>query len=237
MRQPESQPPEAPAFNLTARDRQQLEADDSTFTPHGWSSLASIISENRLEDLLRYPSDLRRYLSWSASTRAAYGSTTAFLLQERLRWIPLPSVDPEAGPQFEFMNEIPFADARDYRILRNDWPYGLEDGIVHLVVWLKTPIPTTPDTGDLTRRSREMVEEFVTRVFRKGAGEEDGETGSKVLWFKNPTGLQSVRGIDHVHVLVRGVSEEVVEGWVRENGRKRSGELCVDLGKGGRTSR
>ncbi|KAJ9645693.1 hypothetical protein H2199_002732 [Coniosporium tulheliwenetii] len=195
VQQPQNQPPEAPAFHLTARDRQQLEADDSTFTPHSWASLAAIIRTNRLEDLLRYPSDLRRYLSWSASTRAAYGSITAFLLQERLHWTPLPSLDPEAGPQFEFVNEIPFADARDYKILRNDWPYGLEDGIVHLVVWLKTPIPTTPDTGDLTRRSRELVEGFMARVFRRAAGEGEEERGSKVLWFKNPTGLQSVRGL------------------------------------------
>lgn len=223
--QPQSQPkpssntvPEAPAFNLTARDRAQLDQDDSTYTPHSWADLSDILSSNRLEELLRYPSDLRRYLAWSSKIRATYGSMTTFLLRERLRWTPLPSSDPEAAPTFECADPTPFADPRDYLILRNDWPYGLERGIVHLVVWLKTPIPTTPDTGDLTRRSRELVEGFVERVFRRGA-QEEGERGSRVLWFKNWTGLQSVRGIEHVHVLVRDVGDEVVDRWVRGNGK------------------
>lgn len=93
----------------------------------------------------------------------------------------------------------------------NDWPYGFEDGIAHFVVWSKTPIETEGERGDLTGESRRVIEEFVERYFVEELGEEGGR--ERVLWFKNWVGLQSVRGVDHVHVLVRDVSDEQVERW------------------------
>ena len=38
------------------------------------------------------------------------------------------------------------------------------------------------------------------------------------MWFKNWVSLQSVRGVDHVHVLVRDVPEEVLGGWLVRRG-------------------
>ena len=35
----------------------------------------------------------------------------------------------------------------------------------------------------------------------------------KVVWFKNWTALQSVPGMEHVHVLVREVPDHVVAEW------------------------
>ena len=71
----------------------------------------------------------------------------------------------------------------------------------------------------MTKESRELVDGFVRRVFRErvGDGVEGREEGEKVLWFKNWTGLQSVRGVEHVHVLVRGVERSLIDEWV---GRK-----------------
>jgi hypothetical protein len=54
----------------------------------------------------------------------------------------------------------------DYKILYNDWPYGMEKGIVHLVVWTKFPLEDDPATGDLTSGAREEIDEFVGRTFR-----------------------------------------------------------------------
>ena len=120
----------------------------------------------------------------------------------------------EQGPIFHIQNPTPFADSRDYKILINDWPYGLEEGIVHVVVWLKNrlAVDTTNDKGDLEWRSRILVESFVKKMFveKLGEGAED-----KVMWFRNWTGLQSVRGIDHIHVLVRGVRRETVEELIK----------------------
>lgn len=57
-----------------------------------------------------------------------------------------------------------------------------------------------------------MVEEFVEREFRAKAKET--ERDSKILWFKNTTNLQSVRSLEHLHVLVRNVDQEASKQWL-----------------------
>ncbi|KAK8176955.1 hypothetical protein IWX90DRAFT_4030 [Phyllosticta citrichinensis] len=194
-----------------------LPSDDHN-TPHTWSNLQQLLGSNSLHLLARSPSQLRAYLAWTRRIRAAYGSLTIYILAERLHWTPLPGDAEGAPPRFQVKNPTPFADPADYAILRNDWPYGLEAGITHLCVWLKTPTPIKPEDGDLTDEARALVEEFVTREFRRAVGEVDeegrGKKGEKVLWFKNWVALQSVRGVDHVHVLVRGAEEEVLRKWM-----------------------
>jgi hypothetical protein len=51
------------------------------------------------------------------------------------------------------------------RILHNDWPYGLEEGIVHLVVWTKFALEDDLATDDLTPRARQEIDDFVKRTF------------------------------------------------------------------------
>ena len=67
------------------------------------------------------------------------------------------------------------------------------------------------EQGHMTTESRELVEGFVNRVFRERVGDRGGE---KVMWFRNWTGLQSVRGLEHVHVLVKDVERGVLDEWV-----------------------
>ena len=45
-------------------------------------------------------------------------------------------------------------------------------------------------------------------------GQQAREPSERVVWFKNWVGLQSVRGVEHVHVLVRGAPEGLLRGWV-----------------------
>jgi hypothetical protein len=66
-------------------------------------------------------------------------------------------------------------------------------------------LPVTSDTGDLTPSSRRLVQEFVRTAFEEKLGVEGAD---KVLWFKNWTGLQSIRSLDHIHVLVRDIEQE-----------------------------
>jgi len=146
-------------------------------------------------------------MKWTAETKAEYGSMTNYLLAHRLpkNW---------GRPPFHPKSEVPFADPSDYRVLPNDWPYGFEPGITHIVVWSRTPIATDPDRGgDMTPESRELVAAFVKRFFvdRLGPGGED-----RVMWFKNWVALQSVRALEHIHVLVRDVDPEVIREWTQE---------------------
>lgn len=205
-----------PPFPLTSIDRALLSTPDSAFHRITWSDLRHYINTNQLEELKRLPSDLHRYLAWSHDIKTRYGSITAFVIQERLLWTPL-SGPAEAPPRFSHVSAVPFEDERDFAVLLNDWPYGLAPGILHLLVWSKTPIAVDVERGDVTPESRKLIVEFVERYFvgaiEAAEGEGGGKGWNKVLWFKNWVSLQSVRGVDHVHVLVRDVPEGLVERW------------------------
>lgn len=133
-----------------------------------------------------------------------------YILQHRL---------PKFWGQAPFTSEsqTPFAAASDYRVLLNDWPYGLEPGITHIVVWSRTLIPTDSETGDMTTESRALVKAFVERYFVDTLGPEGKD---QVTWFKNWVSLQSVRSLEHIHVLVRDVDDDMLERWTGERPRR-----------------
>ncbi|KAK7193615.1 5-oxoprolinase [Paraphaeosphaeria sporulosa] len=178
-------PRDNPPFALTAVDWHQLSITDDQFTPHTWENVHHLISTGQLDELKRWPSFLKAYLAWTAHIKAKYGSATQYILQQRLFWEPLNTT---GSFKFELVNETPFADSADYKIIKNDWTYAVTEGISHIVVWSKKPLPVD-EVGALTHEGRRLVEEFVKREFRDKAGEE--VEGTKVQWFKNTTILQS----------------------------------------------
>ncbi|KAK6501721.1 hypothetical protein TWF481_009549 [Arthrobotrys musiformis] len=185
----QQQPPKSDVYIPSPKDQEILNTPEHLFTPHTWSNLQSIISQNSLEDLKRRPGDLRRYLEWGATTRQQYGSVLKYILSERLLWD-----ESNLSPR----NTTPFADDEDTKILLNDWPYGLSPGIIHIVIWTKASIPTDPITGDVTAHSRQIIVSYVNKIFI----DQLGLPAEKVLWFKNWAALQSVRTVEHIHVLV-----------------------------------
>ena len=201
-------PRDNPPFQLTAIDWHQLSITDDQFEAHTWENLHELISANELDELKRWPSFLKAYLAWTAHVKAKYGTITEYILTQRLFWKPLNS---EGRIKFEIKNDTPFADPADYKIIRNDWTYAVSPGISHIVVWSKQSLPVDSE-GALTDEGRKIVTGFVDREFRKKVGEE--KEGEKVQWFKNTTNLQSVRSLEHVHVLVRGADEEVLKQWM-----------------------
>jgi hypothetical protein len=83
-----------------------------------------------------------------------YGSVMNFVLSQRLCWTE-PLVP--RGKPFEFDSDI--------RVLLNDWPYGIDKRVVHLVVWTKFELPEDPEIGDLTAETREQVDLYVKKTF------------------------------------------------------------------------
>ncbi|CAJ2506179.1 Uu.00g003090.m01.CDS01 [Anthostomella pinea] len=198
-------PEEAP-FPLTDVDKWVLSLTDEDFHCHDWEDMKNIVAENNLSVLKRKPSDLQRYMTWTAETKADYGSMTNYLLTHRLpkTW---------GTPPFTPASTIPFDDPSDFRVLINDWPYGLTSDITHIVVWSRTIIETDPQTGDMTPRSRQIVANFVKKFFADKLGPRGGE---KVLWFKNWVALQSVRSLEHIHLMVKEAGESVINEWTKE---------------------
>ncbi|KAI1105933.1 hypothetical protein F4804DRAFT_90619 [Jackrogersella minutella] len=187
--------PEDAPFPLTEVDKWVLSLTDDEYQYHDWESVKKIIDENNLSVLKRKPSDLRRYMKWTAETKAEYGSMTNYLIKHRLpqTWGSLP---------FKPASTVPFHDPSDYIVLINDWPYGLTANMTHIVVWSRTTIETNPDTGDMTPETRSIVTNFVKRFFVDRLGP-DGD--DKVLWFKNWVALQSVRALERKYNSIRAL--------------------------------
>lgn len=131
---------------------------------------------NDIGKFQRLPSDLRRYLEYMFYLKQKYGSIMDFVVSERLHWDQEGGLKPRGGP-FEYDGTSLLFTWRchlangpmsidDLKILFNDWPYGLEEGIVHLVIWTKFELEDDPATGLLTESMWKKIDDYVERVFR-----------------------------------------------------------------------
>lgn len=119
--------------------------------------------------------------------KRSFGSVLHFIQHERLQWS---TINPSGA--------APFQNPSDYKIRYNDWPYGIDLDIVHLVVWTKFELQEDQNNGDLTAQARSEVEEFVNQTFCA----EDGVSRDSLAWFRNWSSLKSVRALEHVHVML-----------------------------------
>jgi hypothetical protein len=170
--------------------------------------------------LRRSPRELRNYILWYSAVAKQYGSVAEFVRRERLTW-EYPIVARDAAL---------FEHPDDYKIIRNDWPYGLAEGITHLVIWSKVRIPIDPGTSLPTTEAAAAIETFLRRIFDKGLGADFDEN---VLWFKQKAEWQSVKALDHIHVMVRGVAESELDVLT---GTTRQQILSEQVAKGGMRS-
>ncbi|KAB5551273.1 hypothetical protein GE09DRAFT_167881 [Coniochaeta sp. 2T2.1] len=187
-----------PAFlqTLNAKDLRIISTPDALFARATWPEVRQTIAANRIDLFQRVPSDLRRYLENNWNLRKKYGSVMNFVLGQRLRW-GAPVVPRGNGP---------FEEESDVKVLHNDWPYGIDERIVHLVVWTKFELRDDPATGDLTEEARREVEEFVRgRFCGEGGVERD-----QVIWFKNWASLKSIHAVEHFHVMLYDPDPEFI---------------------------
>ncbi|KAH6634431.1 hypothetical protein B0J18DRAFT_19568 [Chaetomium sp. MPI-SDFR-AT-0129] len=180
---------ECPDFlrNVSDKDRGIISTPDAEYVADSWEVVKQKVAQNRLELFQRQPSDLRRYLAFTWKLRQDYGSIMNFILTHRLQWAPLP-ITPRGSRPFEAVEE-------DVKVLRNDWPYGIDKRIVHLVVWTKFALEEDPETGDLTDGARAEVDAYVRKAFAK-------LNPDHVIWFKNWAALKSVKSVEHFHVML-----------------------------------
>ncbi|KAK2593063.1 hypothetical protein QQS21_009229 [Conoideocrella luteorostrata] len=178
---------------LNEKDQRIVGMPDASFRVLMWEEVSAIIRENRLELFQRIPSELRRYKAFTYKLAKQYGSIASFVLQERLRW-----QEPIKA------RGAPFQYAEDIKILWNDWPYGLDKRIVHLVVWTKFELKANTTNGDLTEKARAEIDDFVTRTFRSRL------PAKNVMWFKNWAALKSIHAVEHFHVMMYDPDPEFI---------------------------
>ncbi|VVT53667.1 uncharacterized protein SAPINGB_P003689 [Magnusiomyces paraingens] len=183
-----------------------------------WEETRDVVERMDLSKFTRLPHDLRNYLRWKYFTDKEYSridektgerisGILIYILRVRLegRWGFQFPVYPTNEGRSLFENV-----ASDACILANDFPYALDPKIVHVVVWLRTPISTEPleyvpdvvtydiPTTRLTEKSQKLIERFVNVNFVEGLD----LTPDRVTWFKNWTGLQSIPALEHFHVMI-----------------------------------
>lgn len=176
-----------------------------------WSECQRLVAVNRIGDFQRSPLALRRYLQYMFKLKQTYGSVLSFVQKERLHWN---SVTPSG--------DALFAEPTDYKILFNDWPYGIDPDITHLVVWTKFLLDDDPETGFLTQECHNIIEDFVQRTFCN----QDGVDRSDLIWFKNWKSLKSVHALEHFHIMIYKAPEDFLK--LVTNGDRPMSEMVGD---------
>jgi hypothetical protein len=148
--------------NLNLKDLSIISTPDAAYHFLSWPEVQKIIASNRIDLFQRVPSDLRRYFDYNFQLKKRYGSVMQFVLEKRLGW-----KEPIVA------EGKPFKEENDVKILWNDWPYGIDERIVHLVVWTKFELEDDPATDDLTDEARKEIDGYVDEVFGKRVGKEN----------------------------------------------------------------
>ena len=126
-----SPPPAAcPPFlqNVNPKDAAILSTPDAQYHILTWPEVQAIIASNTIDVLQRVPSALRRYMEFNYELKKKYGSVMRFILLERLGW------GEDAGDVISDGSR--FDGGADVKVLWNDWPYGIDERIVHLVSFI-----------------------------------------------------------------------------------------------------
>ncbi|OCK76074.1 hypothetical protein K432DRAFT_385716 [Lepidopterella palustris CBS 459.81] len=179
-------PAECPDFlrDVGGKDREIIGTPDSDYHRLSWQKVKETIRKNRIDLFHRVPSELRRYRQYTFELEKEYGSILNFIVNERLQW---QNMKPKGRP---------FQYPEDLKILFNDWPYGVDEKIVHLVVWTKFDIEEDAVTGDLTPEGRKEINDYVNKIFCSRVNPDH------VMWFKNWRSLKSVHAVEHFHVML-----------------------------------
>jgi len=187
---------ECPEFlaDASKKDREILSTPDEEYHIQTWDEVLQIVKSNRLGELQRVPSELRRYKEYTWNLAREHGSVSNFVLRHRLGWeAPIRA----EGRPFEFPEDI--------KILYNDWPYGIDPRIVHLVVWTKFSLSDDTPTDDLSEQRRREIDHFMAKTFCSHVPE------NQVLWFRNFMSLKSIHAVEHFHVMLFDPDPEFVK--------------------------
>ncbi|KAK0618346.1 hypothetical protein B0T17DRAFT_509890 [Bombardia bombarda] len=170
---------------VSDKDRAIIGTPNCQYQVDTWPVVQKRVADNKLDEFRRSPSGLRAYRIFSWRIKQEHESVEKFVLGTRLHW-PKPVVA---------KGKKPFEDDDDVKILWNDWPYGIDGRIVHLVVWTKFELEEDPLTKDLADEARAAIDTYVRRVF-------SGMDDDHVVWFKNWRSIKSVHALEHFHVML-----------------------------------
>ena len=142
----------------------------------GWEEIKLLVTENRENELGRLPEDLASYLRKMEEFRKVYHTVGDSIMNREFGYVLI-----EEGGLKRAV--IPESKEKIVRFSINDYPYALENGIFHSLIW---------STHSLTR------EEIIEICERNKPSEL-----FDVLFFVNREEIKSVKNVYHAHVLWR----------------------------------
>lgn len=148
-----------------------------------WDQLKQIIqAEQDLAKLCRSEDQQREYEIFRLCLQRKYQSVLDFLLISKFGFEKRRNCDEECWRAYPSLRD--YSETRTV-LVANDFPYYMDDGIVHYILWkTKEPISFEDIAGAKEQLSRRM------------------ELIDTLHWI-NPPHLQSLPDIDHVHILCR----------------------------------
>lgn len=198
--------------------------------PYKWEEVKEIIQNNELEKFARLESQSDTYLSFKKSIAEQGLTVYKYLLKNQLQWNPVSEDELKRLKDEEIIIEPKlnrmFTEPSDLKILKNDFPYNFEEGIYHLCIWTKFIIPTDPNSpiGDISSTTRKIIEKYLYKTFSKYGVEWDN-----LIWFKNWESLQSVKSLSHIHVIINGLTPEVLDELLYTSGEPLTIEELEEL--------
>ncbi|CAO3631189.1 unnamed protein product [Cunninghamella blakesleeana] len=130
-----------------------------------WEEVRYFVLSNQVKKLHRHPSVQVVYQKWLKDTLEKYGTIENYLLATKLHF-----------PSSSSSEEPPVI------ILPNDFPYSVDQGIEHILLWSQQPL--SPD--------------YVEEIMKKNYNPKEWDW----VYFVNPPEVQSVKKLPHVHVFL-----------------------------------
>lgn len=173
-----------------------------------WPEVCDLIKYNKLESFARSAPATEKYHAFKRELKEKGTTVFKHLLVNTLKWRTEEQVRGIKDDEISVpaSGDPLFTNASDLKIVKNDFPYYFEDDVVHLCVWSKSRIESDPNSavGDLSSEMRAYIERYVCNTFVEWLK----IPREQLVWFRNWEALQSVKEISHIHVVVKGMTEE-----------------------------
>lgn len=115
-----------------------------------------------------------------------YGSVIDFVLKERLGWEFESSGEGNGDGEEEKVKLVVRGEKwgeGNVKVLWNDWPYGIDEKIVHLVVWTKFLLDEIPGEDRLVPEVEKEIVDYVEETFVvQGGMKPENVSASILLW-------------------------------------------------------
>lgn len=172
--------------------------------PLTWNKVAYLIKTYELDKLGRSESQLQAYHDFKSDMASKNIDLTTNLLINTMHWLPsttdIHMTSADSLKLITYKDPRPFANTEDVYISMNEFPYFIKEKTLHLLIWVKFPMPPDPtsEIGDIDDNTKAVIDKYIRRNFIEILG----IPGDKLLWWKNYTVVQSIKTIPHIHVLV-----------------------------------